>query len=170
MRISILIGNPNARGRTSHAAELVARRAAEAVGAPEATLETVELADVASRLFERDDPGLAALCAQVASADLLIVASPTYKASFTGLLKAFLDRYGPRGLTGSVALPLMLGASPTHALAVETQLRPVLLELGASMPTRGLYLLDKQMEQLEAEVSAFMADAGPLLRRLLSPR
>ena len=36
----------------------------------------------------------------------------------------------------------MLGAGPTHALAPELSLRPVLFEIGASVPTRSLYLLD----------------------------
>jgi len=40
-------------------------------------------------------------------------------------------------------VPLMLGAGPGHALAPELFLRPVLVELGASTPTRGLYLIDR---------------------------
>jgi FMN reductase len=36
----------------------------------------------------------------------------------------------------------MLGAGPSHALAPELLLRPVLVELGAACPAPGLYLLD----------------------------
>jgi FMN reductase len=96
----------------------------------------------------------------------VITACPVYKASYTGLLKAFLDRYGNNGMAGTVALPVMLGAAPHHALAVETHLRPLLVELGASVPTRGLYLLESQMDELDAVVSGFMATAGPILARV----
>jgi len=57
---------------------------------------------------ERIDAALAT----VVGADLLIVASPTYKASYTGLLKAFVDRLPPRALLGRAALPLMVTGSP----------------------------------------------------------
>ena len=43
------------------------------------------------------------------SSDLLVVASPTYKAAYTGLLKAYFDRFGSGALAGVVAIPLMLG-------------------------------------------------------------
>ena len=36
----------------------------------------------------------------------------------------------------------MLGAGPGHALAPELTLRPVLTEIGGSVPVRGLYVLD----------------------------
>ena len=36
----------------------------------------------------------------------------------------------------------MLGAGPAHALAPELTLRPVLTEIGGTVPVRGLYVLD----------------------------
>jgi FMN reductase len=80
----------------------------------------------------------------VKSASLLIVASPTFKAAYTGLLKLFLDQFPAGELIGMTAIPLMLGAAPRHALAPELLLRPVLTEIGCSCPLPGLYLLDSQ--------------------------
>ena len=37
---------------------------------------------------------------------------------------------------------MLVGAAPQHSLAVETHLRPVLVEIGLSTPTRGLFLID----------------------------
>lgn len=168
MQVSVVIGNPNPGGRTTRVAETLAQRAVAALGASaQATIDTIELAHVASRLFAWEDAELAALNQQVATSDLVITACPTYKASYTGLLKAFLDRYGNNGMAGTVAIPLMLGAAPQHALAVETHLRPLLIELGASVPTRGLYILESQMDDLEAVLGTFMDTAAPLLRRAL---
>ena len=78
-----------------------------------------------------------------------------------------MDRYGNNGLAGVVALPVMLGAAPHHALAVETHFRPLLVELGASVPTRGLYVLESQMDDLDGVVGGFMETAGPILSRVL---
>jgi len=90
----------------------------------------VDLAEHAGDLFDWGAPGLVQLTAEVASAGLIVAASPTYKATYTGMLKAFFDRYGSSGLAGSVAVPLMTGGAPIHALAVEVHLRPLLVELG----------------------------------------
>ena len=169
MQVSIVVGNPNPGGRTTRVAEAAARFALEAVGAGgRAELETIELAHSAGRLFAWEDQELADLSHRVASSALIVPACPVYKASYTGLLKAFFDRYGSNGLAGAVALPVMLGAAPQHALAVETHFRPLLVELGASVPTRGLYVLESQLEDLDAVLVDFMSGAGPLLRRALA--
>lgn len=168
MQVSVVIGNPNPGGRTTRLAEATAKHAAEAIGAANrAAIELIELATVANRLFSWEDEELAALTQQVANSQLIIPACPVYKASYTGLLKAFLDRYGNNGLAGTVALPVMMGAAPQHALAVETHFRPLLIELGATVPTRGLYVLESQMDDLDAVIGGFMETAGPLLARAL---
>jgi FMN reductase len=96
-----------------------------------------------------------------------VFASPTYKAAYTGLLKAFLDRYGPNGLAGTVAVPVMTGGWPGHLLAVEVHLRPVLVELGASIPSRGLYVTEPELAKLDAAVEKWSATALPLISRAL---
>ena len=74
--------------------------------------------------------------------DLLVVATPTYKGTYTGMLKLFLDQLAGELVEPTVAL--MLGASLQHALAPELTLRPVLVEIGASCPWPGLFLLDSE--------------------------
>lgn len=113
---------------------------------------TVELADLGAALFDPGDPRVASAVAAVQEASLLVVASPTYKASYTGLLKLFLDGLGSGALTGVTAVPLLLGAHWRHSLAADLLLKPVLVELGATVPTRGLFLLDSEYtasEELE---------------------
>ena len=160
--IVVLIGNPNPGGRTTRVGQAVA---AAIAAAGDATVETVELAEIAAHLFEWGNDDVGALTTRVASADVIVAACPTYKATFTGLLKAFLDNYGNDGLAGTVAVPLMLGATPRHALAPEVHLRPLLVELGASVPTRALYLLDSEMDSLAADIEQWMVGARPYLAR-----
>ncbi len=165
MRISVVVGNPSAGGRTTTAAMAVAERVAGALGG--AGIELVELAEHTQAMFSWEAPAIDEVKRRVAGSDLAVVASPTYKASFTGLLKAFLDRYGSNGLQGVVAIPLMLGAAPVHALAVETQLRPVLVELAAIVPTKGVFVVDSQMDRLAETIDAWWELAeGPLVRAL----
>jgi FMN reductase len=137
VRVAVVVGNPKPQSRTLTAATYVAT---ELTGqAPDLV---VDLAELGARLLDWRDETVAGLVADVGSADLVVFASPTYKAAYTGLLKLFLDRFATDGLRG-VAVPLMLGAGPGHALAPELTLRPVLTEIGGVVATKGLYVVDK---------------------------
>jgi FMN reductase len=121
----------------------------------------IDLAEHASSLFEPSAAELSRLSAEVAAADIAIFASPTYKAAYTGMLKAFLDRYGSNGLAGTVAVPVMTGGWPGHLLAVEVHLRPVLVELGATVPARGLYVTEPEFAALDEAIAAWAKNRRP---------
>lgn len=164
--IVVLVGNPQPQSRTRLVAEELAAQLAQRSAA---SIEpTIDLADVADELFRFPSPRVDELLARVASAGVLIVASPTYKASYTGLLKAFLDWFSTTGLTGVTTVPVMVGAGAAHALAVDVHLRPVLVEIGATLPTRGLYVVEADLPRLDEVVDVWVADAAPALRRSLA--
>ena len=146
VRTAVVVGNPKPASRTLAAATYVARE----LSGREADL-VVDLAELGARLLDWQDAGLAELVADVGAADLVVVASPTYKATYTGLLKLFLDRFATDGL-GGVAVPLMLGGGPGHALAPELSLRPVLTEIGGTT-VRGHYVLDSRYDDPAAYVT-----------------
>ncbi len=160
-RVAVVVGNPRPRSRTYDAALALADR----LGGADLV---VDLADHAPELFDQGSTTVADLVEQVCGSLVVIVASPTYKATYTGLLKAFLDRFPHQGLGGVTAVPLMLGGADTHALAVEHTLRPLLVELGATVPTRGLFVLDSRHAEPEA-YDAWFAGAQHLLPTLPSP-
>jgi FMN reductase len=138
MTVAVVVGNPKPKSRTLDAA---CRLAGGLSGAAPDTV--LDLADLGPRLLGWGDPDVAAAVQAVAASSLTVFASPTYKATFTGLLKLFLEQFeNTTGLAGVTAVPLMLGAGPHHALAPEVHLRPVLSELGASCPLPALYLVD----------------------------
>ena len=143
-RVAVVVGNPKPGSRTLAAAVHVARELAG--GEPDLV---VDRADLGPALLDWSDPTVAGLVVQVGSADLVVFASPTYKGAYTGLLKLFLDRFPTDGLRG-VAVPLMLGAGPGHALAPELTLRPVLTEIGGIVPAKGLYVVDAAYDDPEA--------------------
>jgi FMN reductase len=118
-------------------------------------------------LFDFESTEVKELLDVVAGSELIIVASPTYKATYTGLLKSFLDRYGNAALANSVAVAVMTGAAHIHALAPEVHLRPLLVELGASTPTRSLYVTEQQFDVLDEVVGEWATTARPLVDRAL---
>jgi FMN reductase len=160
-RVAVVVGNPKPRSRTYDSALVLAER----LGGADLV---VDLADHASELFDHDSEVVRSLVDQVAASLVVVVASPTYKATYTGLLKAFLDRFPHQGLGGVTAVPLMLGGSPAHSLATEHGLRPLLVELGASVPTRGLYVLDSEYDRPEP-YDAWFAAAEQHLPTLPAP-
>lgn len=139
MSVTVLVGNPKPRSRTYEAGHIIAERLA---GRP-ADL-SIDLTELGAALLDWSDARVAELVAEVQASDLVVVASPTYKATYTGLLKLFLDRISGGALAGVTAVPLMLGGHWKHALAPELLLKPVLVELGATCPTRGLFLLETE--------------------------
>lgn len=145
MSTGVVVGNPKPQSRTLQSALDLAVR----LTGQEADL-VVDLATFGPRLLEWDEPEVAVALKAVAQQDLLIVASPTYKATYTGLLKVFLDRLPAGGLAGVAAVPLMLGGHAGHSLAPELLLKPVLVELGATAPTKGLYLVDSDLDNPKA--------------------
>jgi FMN reductase len=161
-KIAVVTGNPKPASRTHSVALAVADALAKELPGAETDV-VVDLADYAPRLFDWSDEELTALSAQVAAADVAVFASPTYKATYTGLLKAFLDRYGNNGLAGVTAVPVMTGGWPGHLLAVEVHFRPVLVELGATVPSRGLYVTEPELADLTPALAKWSAAAVPLI-------
>lgn len=159
--LSVIVGNPKPHSRTRQIAEELAARLAVVTGAE--ILPTVDLIDHASQLFSWPAPTLDPIAEQLRASTFAIIATPTYKASYTGLLKAFLDRYPAQGLSGVTAVPVFTIASEEHTLAVDVTLRPLLVELGASVPTQGLAFLTPKFDRRELILDEWVASQGPLL-------
>lgn len=86
---------------------------------------------------------------QVEEADFVIVLTPIYKASYTGILKTYLDLLPQKALVGKTIIPIAVGGSVAHLLALEYALKPVLSVLGATNILNSVYIVDKQIERLE---------------------
>lgn len=135
LKIAVVVGNPKSGSRTGQ----IAQSFAKAVAPADAVIQTIDLSHSLDELFRFPSTVLEDAGRTVAASDIAIFASPTYKATYTGLLKAFLDRYSSGGLTGVVAVPLMTGSGQGHSLAPTTTLVPLLMELGAIVPVGGLF-------------------------------
>ena len=159
MRTAVIVGNPKAKSRTLEAGLLVVKKLTGAE--PNAVLDLVELGPA---LLDWDNAKVKMAIETVRGCNVLVVASPTFKATYTGLLKLFLDQIPSDGLAGITAFPVMLGAGPAHLLAPDLLLKPVLVELGAICPAVGLYLIDKSFAE-DPRLDQWIARAKPLLPR-----
>jgi FMN reductase len=139
--ITVIVGNPKPNSRTLKAANSLAERL---TGRPPRTV--IDLAALGAGMLAQEDHAFDVARTAALDSPAVIVASPTYRGTYTGLLKVFLDRLPTGAFAGTVAFPLMLGAGPRHALAPELLLKPVLVELGAICPAPGLYLMEDAYE------------------------
>ncbi|HUC05609.1 MAG TPA: NAD(P)H-dependent oxidoreductase [Acidimicrobiales bacterium] len=162
--VGVVVGNPKPNSRTRAVAEAVAEAAARATGLTGSERVAVDLAEFAPLLFDWSSVRVRALVDAICGCSLVVVASPTFKASYTGLLKAFLDWFSSTDLQNVTAVPVMVGAGLHHALAVEVHLRPVLVELGATLPTRGLYVTEAELDQVDDVIGRWLEGAAPALR------
>ena len=83
---------------------------------------------------------------QVTSADMYIIATPIFRASFTGALKNLLDHIPVEGMMGKACGLIGMGATDHHYLTVDTQLRPVLAWFGAHLVPGQVYLKSQHFQ------------------------
>jgi FMN reductase len=164
--VLIISGSPSSTSRTERlAASIAPRIAARDVTASLLDVRTLPAEDL---LHARaDSPKLAEAIARVAAADGIVVATPIYKAAYSGLLKAFLDVLPQFGLRGKVVLPLATGGTVAHVLALDYALRPVLSSLDPLHVVSGLFVLDKQITLLEGGRIELESDVQTRLEEVL---
>ncbi len=161
MTILTICGSP---ARHSRSGALVAHLSRALVSAGH-DVHAVGLRDLpAEDLIGANAQGPAArgLRARVERAGGIIISTPVYKASLSGGLKALLDLLPENALAGKVVLPIATGGSPTHLLALEYALKPVLSALGARIILGGVYATDKDL--------AVLADGEVAIARAIQDR
>ncbi|MGH3333474.1 MAG: NADPH-dependent FMN reductase [Nocardioidaceae bacterium] len=153
-----LVGNPVKGSRTSAVAQVVAAGLGHGPGH---VPEVIELADHGSALFSYDDDRAARARELVSGAHVLVVATPVFKAGYTGLLKLFLDSLDPTALESTVAVPVILTASSAHGAMADLQLRLVLQAVGALLPVPSFVLEEHHLDHLPQYVEAWQGRFGP---------
>lgn len=86
---------------------------------------------------------------KVGQADIVFFLTPIYKGSFTGILKTFIDLLPQKGLENKIVVPVAIGGSIAHLLALEYSLKPVLSILGATTISSPIYIVDSQVTKTD---------------------
>ena len=107
-----------------------------------------DLSPQALLLAHTEHRSIAQALEQVRQAEVIVIATPIYKAAYSGVLKVFLDLLPQDAFKGKTVLPLCTGGSPHHMLALDYALRPVLQSLGAQHIEPGVYAADFQVARL----------------------
>jgi len=165
MSVLLIAGSPSERSRTAALLEATGQRL-ESRGVQVNRLRVRDLHPQALLLADFGHPSVLAAQALVANASVLVVATPVYKAAYSGILKVFLDLLPQTAFKGKTVLPLATGGSPHHMLALDYALRPVLQSLGAKHILPGIYATDGQVAllpeggyQIEADIGARLDEA-----------
>lgn len=164
--VVIIAGSPSKRSRLTGLTDYSSNKLKEAG----ITVEVIHVADLpAEDLVQAkfDSSFIRDALAVVEAADAVIVATPVYKASYSGVLKLFLDLIPQEGLRGKLALPLVIGGSIAHLLAIDYALKPVLAALGGRHILGGVYAVDQGIDRLDDGKYVLSADITTRLNRSL---
>lgn len=147
MSVLLLAGSPSERSRSAVLLDAVSDQL-HARHLPVERLLVRDLSPQALVLADTSHRSIALAIDQVARAQAVVIATPVYKAAYSGVLKVFLDLLPQTALKGKVVLPLATGGSPNHMLALDYALRPVLQSLAARHILPGVYATEAQVNVL----------------------
>lgn len=137
----------------------------------EASVDTIELRDLAHDITNNLLTGFAPAPLEsaintVVSADALIVVTPIFSTSYSGLFKSFIDVLDPDALTG---MPVLIGANAgtaRHSLAIDYAIRPLFAYLHADAVSTGVFAASSDWGAAADEVAPLSARVGRGAREL----
>jgi FMN reductase len=156
-QVIIVVGTPAKASRLNGITEFVRDRLVDRG----VVVDVLQVSDLPPEdlIYARfDSPAVREANERVAKADAVVFASPVYKAAYTGVLKTFLDLLPQKALERKLALPLFIGGSLAHLLAVDYALKPVLSALGAKHQLGGVYAVDQWVTRREEGGYALAAE------------
>ena len=159
----LISGSPSATSKSRALLEH-AQAQLEAAGCSTTLIDLAAL-PAEALLGRRENQDVREAIEQVKAARIVVASSPTYRATYTGLLKTFFDLLPQDCLTGKIGLPILTGGSPAHQLALDHSFRPLFASLGATV-ANGVYAHDAQFKTdtpaLQARVRSAVQEAVAL--------
>lgn len=166
-------GNITRPSKTRGFVEHIVADIAARIGASASVFDIEDLGpSLATARWSRDlaAPALDILL-RIVEADVLVVGSPTYKGSYTGLFKHFFDLVDPAALRGKPVVLTATGGGDRHSLIVEHQLRPLFGFFEAFALPTAIYASDADFESgrltsdlIKARASRVVAEVAILLQ------
>ncbi|WP_030439038.1 NADPH-dependent FMN reductase [Actinoplanes subtropicus] len=149
-RVVVVSGSPRPGSRTS----VLAVAVGAALGSTSEVVEVVEVGELGAGLLTPGDEPTARAVRLIREAELLVVATPTYKGSYTGVLKVLLDQLPAQALAGKRAVPVVTAGVAPQAAAAEALLRQLLTELGAEVAP-GLPVVEADLPESASIAEAY---------------
>jgi FMN reductase len=161
MQVVAISGSPSPTSKTAMLAELILRH----LQVQGISVRHHRISAIAPEILLRgvtSDAVLAGMIADLEAAHGIIIATPIYKASYSGMLKCFLDILPQFALAGKAILPVGTGGSVAHVLALDYALRPVLQSMGARHIVQSHFVPEAGMRMEGAQVTIVDGAASPL--------
>ena len=172
LKITVVTAGLSEDASTTRLARAIARATSGVVarGGGEPEVRVVALREIAHGITDAMLTGTAPAAVQdaldaVLAADGLIAATPTYKASYSGLFKAFFDLFDEGALENLPTVVAATGGSPRHSLVLDTALRPLFSHLKALTLPIGVYAATE--DWADASLQARIERAGAALAGML---
>ena len=143
IRIAGVCGSLTQSGRTRTALEAAlaaAAAAGDAVQTEMLDLREWRISFLDGRPLDAYEDDTPEAVRRVQDADAVIIATPTYRGTFSGALKNFLDLLPREALLGKPVGLIASGGSPHHFLSIDMGLRPVLAWFGACVLPGSVYV------------------------------
>ena len=162
-------GSPTRPSRTTALVQEVAETFAERVGGVATVIELAPLLiELGSGPFRGDiGPAARAALEAVEAADLIVVGSPAYRATYTGLFKLFFDHVGQHALVDKPIVLTATGGSDRHALLVEHQMRPLFGFFQALTVPLGIFANEGDFTDYRVDSAELRSRIGTAVQRTL---
>jgi FMN reductase len=154
----VISGSPSDSSKTAILGDFVSDRL-KARGITASHLRIRDLPGAALLAGDSSHPEIAREIDRVDTSDGVVFVTPIYKASFSGLIKLFIDLLPQFALKGKVAMPLATGGTLAHVLALDYGLRPVLQSLGVRHIVQSYFVLQSEINSETCKVSSFVSEA-----------
>jgi FMN reductase len=162
-----LSGSPSPTARASRLLDTVQEQLVEqglTVGA--VSIRDLSAEDLVNGNFA--SPELKRIQEIVEQAKALVISTPVYKASYTGVLKALLDLLPQYAFEGKTILPMAVGGTLNHLLCIDYAMKPLFSVMGATQILKGVYILSTQMTFDDQGILILEEDINNRLRSALS--
>jgi FMN reductase len=151
LKLLSISGSPRNPSRTEALVTAIGRSVANRVSAEWRHFGVPEIAPAIMPALTAKDLSAEGheVIARVESADILVVGTPVYRASFTGLLKHLFDLVRFDALRGRISVLAATGGSPLHGLIAEHQLRPLMSFFGTHTVPTTIYAEERDFTEYE---------------------
>ncbi|MEO2255419.1 NADPH-dependent FMN reductase [Paenibacillus amylolyticus] len=147
-KIAIISGSPNSRSRVNGVIQY-AKSGLEQKGCEVAIIDVSSLppADLVQANFTSESIKHPHAIVEAASA--IIIASPVYKTTYTGVLKAYIDLLPQKGFKNKIIAAYFVGGTISNLLSIDYSLKPLLASMGAKSFAENVFAIDNQIERME---------------------
>lgn len=144
MSIVIINGTNNATSRVN----AIAQHISQETGAKIINVFELPANDLIGTNFA--SPAIQSANEIIEKAEEVVLLTPIYKASFTGILKTYIDLLPEKAFVGKHIIPIVVGGTERHQLVLEFALKPLASALGATNISQGVFVHDQQIERIQS--------------------